>query len=167
MTDVTIRPYRAADLEACRALWTELAQRHRDLYGDPSIGGEAPGLEFNRHLARVGPERIWVAVGDSKVVGVFALIPDGEEAEIDPVVVASTHQGHGIGRTLLNRAVREARALRVRYLDVRPVARSLAAIRLSHRSGFRRLGRVEVFMELQPSAAHAWKRGPELFLPVL
>jgi hypothetical protein len=31
MTDVTIRPYRPADLEACRALWAEPPQRHRDL----------------------------------------------------------------------------------------------------------------------------------------
>jgi GNAT superfamily N-acetyltransferase len=94
-----------------------------------------------------------------------ALILNGEEAEIDPVVIASTHQGHGIGRALLNCAIREARALGVRNLDVRPVARNLGAIRLYHRSGFRRLGCVELFMELQPSAAHAWKRGPELFCP--
>jgi ribosomal protein S18 acetylase RimI-like enzyme len=110
MTDVTIRPYRPADLESCRALWVELVQRHRHLYDDPSIGGEAPGLHFDRHLARVGPERIWVAKIEGKVLGMVALILDGDEAEIDPIVVASTHRGQGIGRALLNRAVEEAKA---------------------------------------------------------
>jgi protease I len=38
------------------------------------------------------------------------LILDGDEAEIDPIVVASTHRGQGIGRALLNRAVEEAKA---------------------------------------------------------
>jgi GNAT superfamily N-acetyltransferase len=110
MTDVTIRPYRPTDLEPCRALWVELVQRHRHLYDDPSIGGKAPGLHFDRHLACVGPERVWVAEGEGKVLGMVALILHGNEAETDPIVVASTHRGQGIGRALLNRAVEEAKA---------------------------------------------------------
>jgi len=162
MTDVTIRPYRPADLESCRALWVELVQRHRHLYDDPSIGGKAPGLHFDRHLACVGPERVWVAEGEGKVLGMAALILDGDEAETDPIVVASTHRSQGIGQALLNRAVEEAKALGARYLHVRPVARNLAAISFYHRSGFRLLGRVELCMELQPSAPGTWKPGPEL-----
>jgi hypothetical protein len=61
MAEVAIRPYRPTDLEACRALWVELVQRHREIYQDPSIGGDDPGLYFDRHLAQVGAERIWVA----------------------------------------------------------------------------------------------------------
>ena len=163
MTDVTIRPYRPADLESCRALWAELVQRHRDLYDDPSIGGEAPGLHFDRHLARVGPERVWVAEGEGKVLGMVALILHGNEAETDPIVVASAHRGQGIGRVLLNRALEEAKALGARYLHVRPVARNLAAISFYYHAGFRLLGRIEMFMELQPSAPGIWKPGPELF----
>jgi ribosomal protein S18 acetylase RimI-like enzyme len=163
MTDVTMRAYRPADLRSCRALWAELVQRHRDLYDDPSIGGEAPGLHFDRHLARVGPERIWVAEGDGRIRGMVALTLDGEEAEIDPIVVSSTHRGQGIGRALLNRVVEEAAALGARYLHVRPVARNRAAISFYYRSGFQLLGRLELFTELHPSAPGTWKPGPELF----
>jgi ribosomal protein S18 acetylase RimI-like enzyme len=163
MIDVTTRAYRPADLQSCRALWAELVQRHRDLYDDSSIGGVIPGLHFDRHLARVGPERIWVAEGDGRVCGMVALILDGEEAEMDPIVVSSTHRGQGIGRALLNRAAEEATALGARYLHVRPVARNLAAISFYYSSGFRLLGRLELFTELQPSASGTWKPGPELF----
>lgn len=38
----SVRPYRPDDLEPCRALWAALVERHRQLYADPTIGGEAP-----------------------------------------------------------------------------------------------------------------------------
>jgi len=92
-----------------------------------------------------------------------ALILDGEEAEVDPIVVSTQHRGQGIGRTLLNCAVQEAKRLGVRYLQVRPVARNQAAVSLYHHFGFRTLGRVELFMELGQSAPGTWQPGPKLF----
>ncbi len=162
MTGVTIRPYRECDLEACRGLWEELVQRHRELYNDSSIGGETPGLHFDGHLARVGQERVWVADEDGRVVGMAALVLDGDEAELDPLVVASTHQRRGVGRALLQHAVEQARELAVRYLEVRPVARNQQAISFYHGAGFRLLGRLELSMELQPSPSVDWKTGLEL-----
>ncbi len=38
-----IRRYASRDLDRCRELWVELTQHHRDIYGDPSIGGVDPG----------------------------------------------------------------------------------------------------------------------------
>jgi ribosomal protein S18 acetylase RimI-like enzyme len=163
MSDVTVRPYRLDDLAACRALWVELVQHHRELYDDPTIGGPEPGLCFDRHRDRVGTGWVWVAEVNGAVVGMAALVVDGEEAEIDPLIVLARQRGQGIGRALLNHALEEAKRLGVRYLHVRPVARNLAAISFYYRSGFQLLGRVELFTELPSPAPSAWKPGPELF----
>jgi GNAT superfamily N-acetyltransferase len=162
MSSVTVRPYHPSDLDRCRMLWTELTQHHRDIYNDPSIGGDNPGLYFDAHLARVGPERIWVAEGD-QVIGLTGLIVDGQEAEVEPLVVAATHRGQGIGRALLDRMIEEARKLGVRYLSVRPVARNVGAISFFFDAGFRTLGHLEQFMDLGTPAPGTWKSGVDLF----
>ena len=82
MTAVETRQYKASDLGRCRSLWAEMTQWHREIYEDPSIGGDDPGLEFDGHLDQVGPERVWVAVLDGDVVGLTSLIQDGEQAEV-------------------------------------------------------------------------------------
>ena len=85
-----IRAFESGDMEQCRSLWAEMVQRHRDIYEDPSIGGDDPGSEFDDHLARVGPDRIWVAIEDDRAVGLVSLILDREQAEIEPVIVTNT-----------------------------------------------------------------------------
>ena len=45
MRDWFIRTYESEDRDACRLLWAELTQHHRELYADPTIGGEQPGPE--------------------------------------------------------------------------------------------------------------------------
>jgi GNAT superfamily N-acetyltransferase len=162
----TIRPYQPDDLEPCRHLWVELTQHHRDIYDDPTIGGENPGLYFDRYLVQAGPERIWVAEEQGQVVGLAGLLPSargiGEEAEVEPVVVAAAQRGRGIGRALLAHVVEEARRLGLRYLCVKPVARNVQAIALYYETGFRTLGEIEMFMELSPSPRGKWKSGLEL-----
>lgn len=138
-------------------------QRHREIYDDPTIGGENPGLEFDRHLARVGPEQIWVAESGKKVVGFVSLIHEGEEAEIEPIVVGSTHRSGGIGRQLLVHAVAVAKKLGVLCLSVKPVARNREAISFFHHNGFKTLGHIQLFMWLGSTAPGQWKSGPELF----
>jgi N-acetylglutamate synthase-like GNAT family acetyltransferase len=163
MVGLAIRPYAPADLESCRALWVDLTQRHRDIYEDPSIGGETPGLYFDRHLARVGADHIWVAEYEGKVLGLVGLIVEDQEAEVEPIVVAPGYRRHGIGRALLNAMVLEAEKLKVRFLNVRPVARNAEAIAFFNKAGFRLLGHMELCMELRPSPPGAWKSGLELF----
>jgi GNAT superfamily N-acetyltransferase len=162
MNDVVVRPYCPDDLSACRALWLELAEHHRQLYDDPSIGGERPGLLFDRHLGQVGPDRVWVAEADGAVLGMTSLSVDGEEAEIDPLIVLARHRGKGIGKALLERAVVEAKKVGARYVQVRPVARNREAIAFYYGAGFRLLGRVELFMDLEPTTSGAWKPGPQI-----
>ena len=50
--DVSIRAYEPRDLQACRALHAELVVRHREIYGDPTIGGDDPGAGFDDHLVK-------------------------------------------------------------------------------------------------------------------
>jgi GNAT superfamily N-acetyltransferase len=163
MSEATIRTYHPFDLGACRALWAELAERHREIYGDPSIGGDDPGSHFDEHLARVGPERIWVAERAGQAIGLVGLIVNGREAEVEPIVVASDCRSDGIGYALLARVVAEARELGVRYLSVKPVARNLEAIAFYHGFGFCTLGEIEMFMDLGTPPSDTWKPGPELF----
>ena len=163
MTGITIRQYHPADLEPGRALWVELTQRHREIYNDPTIGGDTPGLYFDKHLARVGSEHIWVAEHNGEVVGLVGLIVNDREAEVEPIVVAAAHRDRGIGQDLLSRMVEEAKKLGVRYLSVKPVARNVEAISFCYDFGFRTLGGIEMFMELEAQAPGTWKPGQKLF----
>ena len=160
MTGMTIRQYRPSDFERCRALWVELTECHREIYGDPSIGGDNPGLYFDKHLERVGAPRIWVAECAGEILGLTGLVLDDQEGEIEPVIVKSGHRGKGIGQALVNRVIEEARKLGVRYLSVKPVARNGEAISFFYASGFQILGHIEMFMDL--SQQGKWKAGPEL-----
>jgi GNAT superfamily N-acetyltransferase len=140
-----------------------MTQRHRDIYNDPSIGGDNPGLEFDKHLDQVGDEHIWVAVLNGEVVGLVSLILDDQQAEVEPIVVSSKHRDKGIGQDLLNFAIEEARKLGVLCLSVKPVARNEDAISFFYNAGFKTLGHIQLFMWLGPSAPDAWKPGPVLF----
>jgi GNAT superfamily N-acetyltransferase len=140
-----------------------MTQRHREIYGDPSIGGDDPGLEFDGHLDRVGPERVWVAVLDEDVIGFTSLIQNGEEAEVEPMVVSSEHRGGGVGHALVAHAIQEAKKLGVLCLGVKPVARNEDAISFFYDAGFKTLGHIHLFMWLGESTPDMWKPGPELF----
>jgi GNAT superfamily N-acetyltransferase len=155
---ISIRPYQGDDLGHCRQLWEQLNAHHREIYGDPTIGGDDPGLFFDAHLARVGAGHIWVAVDGESVCGMVGLIVEGEEAEIEPVVVMKDHRGDGVGHLLLRQATDEARRLGIRFLSIAPVARNRRAIELFLREGFATVGRIELFTELTPSDRR-WEAG--------
>ena len=157
-----IRGYQPGDLDACRSLWGELVEQHRRIYDDPSIGGETPGLHFDEHLARVGSERVWVAECDARVVGLTGLAVAEDGADVEPVCVASSYRGRGIGRALVEQAVGEARRLGVRWVSVRPVARNEEALDFFFRCGFGILGQLELVMDLSDRACGYWRPGPSL-----
>ena len=157
MVDITIRQYNPSDLEECRQLWEELTIRHREIYDDPSIGGDNPGIYFDEHLSQVGPERIWVAEYDGGIVGFTGLIVNEEEAEVEPLIVASRQRGKGIGGALLSHIIEEGKKLGVRYLNVRPVARNDKALQFFYNHGFQILGHIQLFMDFEK--ADTWKSG--------
>lgn len=161
--DISIRTYHPGDLEACRVLWEALTQHHRDLYQDPSLGGDNPGFYFDLHLARVGSDHIWVAVYDGKVIGLVGLILGEQEAEVEPLIVSPQFRSRGVGRALLDQVIGEVKRLEVRYLNVRPVARNIEVVSFFYNSGFRILGQIELFMDLKSDDNTTWKPGPELY----
>ncbi|NIP66520.1 GNAT family N-acetyltransferase, partial [Candidatus Bathyarchaeota archaeon] len=142
----TIRRYQPSDRESCRSLWRALTEWHRRIYRDPFIGGEHPEDYFDEHLAKVRPDRLWVAVHDSRVVGLVGLILNGEEAEIEPLIVSEAYRHQGIGKKLIGAVVSEAENLEIRFLNVKPVARNVQAIKFLHGQDFKTLGHMELFM---------------------
>lgn len=158
--EVEIRKYLPIDRESCRSLWRELTEWHRQIYRDPSIGGSHPEDYFDKHLARVGADRLWVAILDSKVVGLTGLIVNGKEAEIEPLIVCKPYRNKGIGRKLVQTVIAEAEKLGVRFLNVKPVARNIEAINFFHRQGFKNIGHIELFIDF---SKQQWKKGLTLF----
>lgn len=149
-TAVTIRRYAPGDVEACRRLWSELTEWHRELYDDPTFGGDDPGRAFDAHLAVA--EAIWVAEIEGLVVGLAGLLVEGGRAELEPLVVGETWRGRGVGRALAARVIDAARQLGFPRLRVRPVGRNADAIRFFHALGFDVLGRVDLRIDLEPTA---------------
>jgi len=156
--NLQIREYRPDDLEACRRLWRELTQRHRDIYGDPKIGGDDPGRLFDEYLENPALAGPWVVEWDRDVVALGGLLVEGSDAEVEPVVVLTRCRGRGIGTRLLEFLIEEARRRGVRSLSVRPVARNGDAMRCFRRAGFRTLGHIELFQDLA-GTGRKWKRG--------
>ena len=161
--ETQIRGYKPSDLSACRALWAELTDHHRAIYQDPTIGGENPGLAFDEHLAQVGEELTWVATSGEDIVGLTCLAVEGEQAEVEPVIVTVPHRGRGVGRQLVVRAIEEAKKLGILCLSAKPVARNTEAMSFFYESGFRILGHVQMFMWLGTPHPGQWKRGPTLY----
>ena len=155
-----IRKYEPGDIERCRALWRELTEWHREIYQDPTIGGLHPEDYFDKHLAEVGPNQLWVAVHDSQVVGLVGLIVKGKEAEIEPLIVSKAYRGKGVGKQLIKMVVSEAKNMEIRFLNVVPVARNIQAINFLYQQGFKNLGHIELFLDL---SNYTWKPCPQLF----
>jgi GNAT superfamily N-acetyltransferase len=157
-----IRELADTDHVACRALWVELTEHHRDLYADPTVGGADPGGGFDDYLADPTRRCSWVAVVEGVVAGLTGLLDRGQCAEIEPIVVTASRRGRGLGRELLTHVVGEARRRGFDYVSIRPVARNVEAIRRFHEAGFQTLGgHVDLTMDLT-TRSHAWLEGANL-----
>ena len=156
----TVRGYEPRDLEACRGLWVELTQWHRDIFDAPEIGGDDPGRAFDEHLSKLGAENIWVAEVDGQVAGLAGMIPDA--FELEPVVVSGRHRGQGIGRLLAEAVISAAREQGARTIQVRPVARNVEAVRFFHELGFDVLDQLQLGMDLVDRERDPWIPGERL-----
>jgi GNAT superfamily N-acetyltransferase len=159
---VSVREYAPGDYHVCRGLWAELTDHHRQLYGDPSIGGDDPGSGFDEYLEI--PQRVnsWVAVIDADVVGLTGLLDHGASGEVEPVVVTNARRRQGIGQTLIERVAAEASRRGYEYLTIRPVARNVTAIQSFYGAGFRTLGgHIDLTMDLR-GRRHSWMEGVKL-----
>jgi len=158
---VDMREYRSADLDACRRLYAQLVEHHREIYDDATIGGDDPGAGFDGYLSI--PERVmtWVATDGDTILGMTGLLWDGTEATIEPVVVDRHRRGNGVGRRLVETAIDESRRRGATDVNLKPVARNASAIQAFHQLGFRTLGHLQLFMSLDRDASY-WRDGPEL-----
>jgi GNAT superfamily N-acetyltransferase len=154
-----IRKYQPSDREECRGLWRELTEWHREIYDDPNIGGEHPEDYFDKHLAKVGPDNLWIAIYDAKVVGLTGLIVEDNETEIEPLIVSRAYRGKGIGESLIEKVVSEAREIGTKILCIKPAARNIKTIKFLYKQGFKNLGEIELFMSF---TEYVWKPGPEI-----
>jgi GNAT superfamily N-acetyltransferase len=172
---VTIRPYRPLDHRACRHLWAELIEAHREIYRDPSLGGPDPGAAFEEYLTRLDLAGVWVADDPQEgVVGLVGLVLGGPAVgtalarragepagEVEPVVVTAHLRGAGIGRELLEYVAAQARKRGMRQLSISPASRNVNAIRCLHVAGYDTLSSVTLTMSLIPAQGAA---GPTLDL---
>ncbi len=142
---VEIRKYRSSDLDACRDLWTQLTKHHREIYDNPTIGGDDPGRAIEHYLANQNLRGPWVAEMNGEIIGLGGLIVHDEDAEMEPLVVRSEYRSQGIGKTLLDYLIREARRMGVRLLSVRPVARNAGAVKYFVDAGFDVVGHIDLF----------------------
>jgi GNAT superfamily N-acetyltransferase len=160
--NIVIREYKDTDYDACRALWGELSQHHADIYEDPSIAGNDPGMGFDEYMGRVDRCFTCVAEREIKVVGLAGLLTThemSEGGEIEPVIVTASLRNNGIGTKLVEHVVNEAKKRGVRFLRIRPVARNIRAISLYVRLGFDLLGHVDLFQDLNSTSDRNWKPG--------
>ena len=154
-----IREYQEQDFESCRKLWEELTQRHRDIYFDPSIGGEDPGSAFERYLKKTDLAGLWVVEQDGNLIGMAGLLLDEDDAQIEPIVIRSDFRSQGIGTRLLATLKAEAKARGAEFLSIRPVARNIEAIQCFFRAGFSLLGHIDMFMDLKSENNEGWLDG--------
>ena len=157
----TVRGYEPEDLNACRELWVELTQWHRDIFDAPEIGGDDPGKTFDEHLAKIGAENVWVAEVDGEPVGLAGLISE-PDFELEPIVVSERHRQTGVGRLLAQAVIAAARERGARTVQVRPVGRNVEAIRFFHDLGFDILGHVQLELDLAERERDPWVPGERI-----
>ncbi len=159
-TELTIREFRPGDESAFQKLNEEWITRYfaiepkeAELLADPQ----------GAILDRGG--RIFLAVRNNQTIGCCALLVIAPgEFEVAKMTVAESARGSGIGRSLLEKVIAEARALGARRLYLETNQKLTPAIRLYESLGFRHLpperivpsayARANVYMELFIESFH-------------
>ena len=111
---------------------------------------------FWSELGQIQTRHYVVAVDDTLVVGYAGLCDYPDEAFVQTMAVAQTHQGQGLGAALLTNLLDEAgrRGQRRTLLEVR--ADNVPAQRLYARHGFRKTGVRQGYYPGGPGGTDAW-----------
>ena len=143
-----IRPYAATDASALRECVLALQDDEHEKVPSAPTGAEIidtylPWM-LNRVAAHAGA--IFVAEHDGRVAGFVSVLtrvertdPDDDHTEhalIGELSVLPMHQGHGIGKALLDHATAHARAAGATNLRLMVAAPNEGALRLYTREGF-------------------------------
>jgi len=162
---IKIRKYRDTDYAACVSLYKELAQRHAEVYNDPSIAAHDFGQIFDEYLGRNERRGTWVAEIDGRVVGLIGLLNRIGEigvCEIEPLVVSVVLRDKGIGSKLVEHTKQKAREKGYRFITIGTGLRNEEAFKLYIKLGFNIVGGVELFQDLMPERGRTWKSGVEI-----
>ena len=82
--------------------------------------------------------KVFVTVEDTLIVGVYVLMEMAPgKAEIMNVAVAETHQGKGIGKALVQHAIKSARLLGMESIEIGTGNSSIQELALYQKCGFR------------------------------
>lgn len=82
--------------------------------------------------------KVYVAVEDTLIIGVYVLMEIAPgKAEIMNVAVAETHHGKGIGKALVRHAIKNARQLGMKSVEIGTGNSSIQQLVLYQKCGFR------------------------------
>lgn len=122
---------RTANIEDLDAMWAI----ERSVFQ-----GEAWSLELMREEL-LGPHRTYLALEDGRgeLLGYGGVLALGEEGDIQTIALVPKARGRGLGRTLLNGLLDEARRRRVSQVFLEVRADNLAARTLYTSTGFQEI----------------------------
>ena len=82
--------------------------------------------------------KVFVAIEDTLIVGVYVLMEMAPgKAEVMNVAVAESHQGKGIGKALVQHAIKSARLLGMESIEIGTGNSSIQQLALYQKCGFR------------------------------
>ena len=84
---------------------------------------------------------------------------DEGTVEVEPLVVAASARGDGVGKALVEHVVSAVQAFGLRDVNVHVVGRNAEAIRFYHDVGFDVIGHFELFYDTSPRDQQPWREG--------
>jgi len=90
-----------------------------------------------------------IALRDSEPVALVAVLTVGEIGCIEHLYVAAPHRGHGLGRTMMSRALEICARSLFKHVFLGVDDDNVAARTLYERSGFRKIGRLQAYIAPQ------------------
>lgn len=126
MTDVLVRPFAAADLDAVVALW-------KQVFGYPEPRND-PARVIASHLAHEGS--LWVAAEGERVIGTLMTGYDGHRGWLYRAAVAESARRRGVGRALVQRAEAELATLGCAKINLQLHAHNEAGVRFWEALGY-------------------------------
>ena len=129
------------------AVLTGLAHDSKAHWGYPPEWIRAWSTDLTFSEASLRDRLVYAAFDGDRVVGVHALLPDGERCELEHFWVHPAAMGRGVGRLLFDHTVRTAREAGALTLEISsdPYARGFYI-----KMGCREVGRVPAPMEGAP-----------------
>lgn len=129
-TAMRLRPARADEAE----LLTELCLRSKAVWGYDDAFMRACRAELTLTPADFSTSSLQVAVEGNEAVGMAQVVVDGDKADLAKLFIAPSALRSGVGRTLFDWAVGEARARGARWMwieadpDAAPFYRRMGAV---------------------------------------